>query len=135
MPCAIQHMTQDEIDGTFVLARLGYRELTLEAWRRIARAASGNVLVAHDAAGRPRGLLIYTISGTVAGKPDLRVERLIAFDMLDAGRVASALVDEVMKLATRRRCASLSLVVPLDAPDATAALVLTSPVASLHQVI
>ncbi len=133
--CVIQHMTAAEVDGAFVLARLGYRDLTLDGWRRIAAAAAGHVLVAQDSAGRARGLLIYTISNTVAGKPDLRVERLIAFDMLDAESVASALLDEVMQLAARRECASLSLAVPLDAPDATAAVVLASPVASLHQVI
>lgn len=132
---AVHPMTPGEIDGTYVLARLGYRDLALESWRAIAGRAAGNVLVAHDGRNRPRGLLIYTISSTVAGKPDLRVERLIAFDMIDAAAVADALVREVMKLAERENCASFSLVAPLDAPETAAAIVLASPVATLHQVI
>lgn len=130
----VHPMTADEIDGAYVLARLGYRDLAWQTWRDIARAALGHVLLAHDHAGRPAGLLIYTISSTVAGRPDLRVERLIAFGLLDAQKVADALVRAVMAIAKRENCASFSLISPLDEPDETAAIVLASSVATLHQV-
>lgn len=131
----VHPMTRDEIDGAYVLARLGYRDLPLESWREMADRASGRVLVARDPAGRPAGLLIYTISPTLAGKPDLRVERLIAFGLLDPQAVADALIRAVMTLAARECCASFSLATPLDAPESAAALVLASPVSTLHQVI
>lgn len=131
----VHPMTPDEIDGAYVLARLGYRDLALETWRGIAHQAAGQVLIADDGAGRPAGLLIYAISPTLAGKPDLRVERLVAFGLLDARCVADALVREVMTIAERTDCASFSLATPLDAPEAAAALVLASPVATLHSVV
>ncbi|MFT3809875.1 MAG: hypothetical protein QM698_08140 [Micropepsaceae bacterium] len=128
-------MTPDEIDGAYVLARLGYRDLALETWRDIAHRASGRVLIAREGDGRASGLLIYAISPTLAGRPDLRVERLIAFGLLDARKVADALLREVMTIAERRNCASFSLATPLDAPETAAALVLASPVATLHSVV
>ena len=128
-------MTTDEVDGAYVLARLGYRGLALDTWREIARQAAGRVLIARDDAGRPAGLLIYAISPTFAGRPDLRVERLVAFGLLEARTVANALIREVMTIAERTDCASFSLATPLDAPEMAAALVLASPVATLHSVV
>lgn len=128
-------MTTDEVDGAYVLARLGYRGLALDTWREIAHKAAGRVLIARDGVGHPAGLLIYAISPTFAGKPDLRVERLVAFGLLDARSVADALVREVMTIAERTDCASFSLSTPLDAPETAAALVLASPVATLHSVV
>lgn len=131
----IHPMAPDEVDGAYVLARLGYRDLQLEDWRAIAAHAAGNVLLARDPAGRPAGLLIYAISPTLAGKPDLRVERLVAVGLLDPRAVADALIRAVMALARQEDCASFSLATPLDAPASAAALVLASPVSTLHQVI
>ena len=65
----------------------------------------------------------------------MRVERLVAFGLLDAETVAGSLIREVMSIAEREDCASFSLATPLDAPETAAAIVLASPVATLHRVV
>lgn len=137
---AIQHLRADQVDQAFVLARLGYANLDIAAWRDMAAAtigrnsATGSILFAQDEGSRARGLLIYSIAPTVAGKPSLRVERLVAFGVMDPQPVADALLGEVMRVARLKDCESFSLMAPLDAPDDASALVLASPVSVLHRV-
>ena len=137
---ALHHLEAGDIDKAFILARLGYRDLTIEAWRNMAAATldqppgGSGILFAQTAAGHAKGLLLYTIAPTVAGKPSLRVERLIAFDLIDPGAVADALVAEVLRIARLRDCETFSLVAPLDTPTDASALVLASPVSVLHKV-
>lgn len=136
----LHHLEAGEIDKAFVLARLGYRYLTLDAWRSMALAtldagsSAGSILMAQDKAARAKGLLIYAILPTVAGRPCLRVERLIAFDLLDPKPIADALVSEVLGIAVAQKCESFSLVAPLDAPASTTAMVMASSVSIFHQV-
>ena len=137
---ALHHLEAADIDKAFILARLGYRDLTIEAWRQMAMAilaqpadASG-ILFAHTAAGHASGLLLYTIGPTLAGTPSLHVERLIAFDLIDPRAVADALVAEVLAIARRRECQTFSLEAPLDTPTDASALMLASPVSVLHKV-
>ncbi len=137
---AIHDLRPDEIDKAYILARLGYRDLGIAAWRDMAEATlghtdtAGSVLFAQDQDKRARGLLIYKIAPTVAGKPSLRVERLVAFDLMDPQLVADAMLAEVMRLARLKDCGSFSLVSPMDAATDPAALVLASPVSVLHRV-
>ncbi len=129
-----------EVDQTFVLARLGYPEMTPVQWRDItARTlgkpdSEGGILVETDAGGRHRGLLVYAISPSVTGRQCLHVERLIAFDILEPQAIADRLIAEVLRLAEIQDCDCLSLVVPLNAGSGPAALVLASEVAQLHKV-
>lgn len=136
----LHHLEAGDVDKAFILARLGYRDLTIETWRKMAaatlgqRAGGSGILFAHTQAGQAKGLLLYTIAPTLSGQPSLRVERLVAFDLLDPQTVADALVAEVLSIARRRNCATFSLVAPLDTPSDASALVLASPVSVLHNV-
>lgn len=136
----IQHLKAEDVDKAFVLARLGCRDLPIADWRKMATAAiarqasAGRILFAQDNDQRARGLLIYAIAPTVSGKPSLRVERLIAFDLIDPQPVADALVEEVIRVARQKDCESFSLVEPLEAPANASALVLSSPVSVLHRI-
>ncbi len=136
----IQHLRVEEVDKAYVLARLGYRTLDIAAWREMAAATiahdagQGSILFAQDGESRARGLLIYSITPTVAGKPSLSVERLVAFGVMDPQPVADALLAEVMRVARLKDCESFSLVTPLDVPADASALVLASPVSVLHRV-
>lgn len=137
---AIHHLRPAEVDKAYVLASLGYRSLDVSAWRRIVETnvnssrTSERILFAQDEGGRPRGLLVYSILPTLAGTLSLRVERLIAFDLMDPSPVAGALVTEVMRLARDHDCESFSLLSPLDTPSSTPAMVIGSPVSILHRV-
>ena len=136
----IHHLEADDIDKAFVLARLGYHNLPIANWRKMAAAAisgagkGGQILFAQDEEHRARGLLIYAITPTISGSPCLSVERLVAFDLIDPQPVADALANEVMRVAREKRCGSFSLVAPLEVPSAASAQVLTSPVAVLHRI-
>lgn len=136
----IHHLAPGEVDRAYVLARLGYPNLSVESWRKVAKAArapsdrAGGILFAQDSADRALGLLMYAIAPTMAGRPCLTLERLIAFDLIDPRPVADALVGEVLRLAQARDCESLSLVGALGAPRSDSALVLASPVSVLHRI-
>jgi hypothetical protein len=141
MACASIHaLSAAEVDTTFVLARLGYPEMTPLQWRDIAARAlrqpknPGRILVETDAGGRHRGLLVYAISPSLTGRQCLHVERLIAFDILDPQAIADRMLAEVLRLAETQDCDRLSLVVPLNAHSRPAALVLASQIAQLHKV-
>ncbi len=136
----IDRLTQGDIDSVLVLARLGYEGLTQDQWREMALRAlktppgQGGVLLARDASGRARGLVVFSICPKTSGRPSLQVERLIAFDLIDPNRIAEALMQAVLVQAEISECDSLSLVRPLGAPASDAAVVLSSGVTVLHQV-
>lgn len=135
----IRHLAADEVDRAYVLARLGYNDLSLGEWRKIAATALApdpadcRILLAWNDDDHPRGLVIYVVGHTVDAKPSLQIERLIAFDLMDARAVADALAAEVFRIARLARCTSFSLVAPLNRPADSSALVLASQVAILHQ--
>ncbi|WP_292072321.1 hypothetical protein [Brevundimonas sp. UBA7534] len=128
----VSRLVRDAIDESFVLARLGYPDLTLPAWRHAARrqldrsAATGGILIARDAAGRLNGLVLYSHSACIAAGPCVRIERLISFDVSSPRSVANKLVSEVMRLGHLAGCDSLSLVRPCRPPADTTTLVLAS---------
>jgi hypothetical protein len=141
MGCASIHsLSATEVDTTFVLARLGYPEMTPLQWRNITARilgqgeGPGRILVETDAGGRHRGLLVYAMSPSVTGRQCLHVERLIVFDILDPQAIADRLLAEVLRLAEIQDCDRLSLIVPLNAQSEPAALVLASQIAQLHKV-
>ena len=112
----VSRLARAAIDESFVLARLGYPDLTLLAWRHAARrqlnrsVATGGILSARDAAGRLNGLVLYSYSACIAAKPCVQIERLISFDVSSPRSVADTLISEVMRLGHLAGCDSLSLV-------------------------
>ncbi len=137
----IDRLTQGDIDSVLVLARLGYECLTQDQWREMASRVlanapgQGGVLLARDASGRARGLVVFSICPKTSGRPSLQVERVVAFDLMDPNRIAQALMQAVLEQAEVSDCDSLSLVRPLSAPASDAAMILSSGVTVLHQVL
>lgn len=135
----VSRLARNEIDETFVLARLGYPDLTLAGWRSIALrqldhpSPIGGILLARDTAQSLKGLLLCSRSICIAAKPSVQIERLISFDISDPGSVAAALVAEVLKLGFHHGCDSISLAHPLVPPSTATAIVLASDTAVLCQ--
>lgn len=133
---SIKMLSTDDIDEAYVLARLCDAGLTLKAWRakvllRNASPATGGVLLARDLAARPCGLVVYALTDQPDGRRSLQVEMLIGFDVLDPGRIASALIAEVVRLARAVGCETLCLMRPLGQSIEVAAQVLATGVAVL----
>lgn len=130
-----------EVDAAYALARLGYPELSLAGWRRLARhmlrpgPGRSGALTARDGAGRLNGMLIYAVDAALSGPPALRVEKLIAFDMMDACPVAEALVARALTLGRAQGCDAIALRRPLSPSAETTALIVESGAGALHQVL
>ena len=130
-----------EVDAAYAMARLGYPELSLAGWRRLARhilrcgPGRSGALTARDGAGRLNGMLIYAVDPALNGPPALRVEKLIAFDMMDAGLVAEALVARALTLGRAQGCDAIALRRPLSPSAETTALIVESGAGALHQVL
>jgi hypothetical protein len=135
----VTRLTRNAIDETFVLAQLGYPDLTLADWRSIALhqlnhpSPIGGILLARDTAQRLKGLLLCSLSICIAAKPSVQIERLISFDVSDPRSVADALVAEVLKLGSHQGCDSISLVRPLVSSATATAMVLASDAVVLCQ--
>lgn len=130
-------LTRNAIDESFVLARLGYPDLTLAGWRSIAQrqvddpAPVGGIFLARDAAQRLKGLLLWSLSVCIAARPCVQIERLISFDVSDPRHIVDALVTEALKLGSHQGCDSLSLVRPGVSPLNATAVVVASDTAVL----
>ena len=113
--------------------------MTFAGWREIAGhqlddpAPVGGILLARDAAGRLKGLLLCSLSVCIAAKPSVQIERLISFDISDPRSVADALLAEVFKLGSHKGCENICLVRPLESPAVATAQILASDVAVLCQ--
>ncbi len=143
----IAPLTPDQIDDAYVLARLGYRDLTLEDWRQKAALALASevmdcqiqnviqgMIAACNPAGRLRGLLLYTIAARIAAGPVLNIERLIAFGVLDPAPIAEALTRHVLDIAKDAGCDGFSLTAPLGSHADTMAWLQDSTTCVLHRV-
>lgn len=134
----IAPLTPDQIDEAYVLARLAYRDLTLEDWRRRATATLGShvqgMLAARNPAGRLRGLMLYSIGPSIAAGPVLNIERLIAFGVLDPAPIADALTRHVLDIAEASGCDGFSLAAPLGSRADTTAWLRESTTCVLHRV-
>lgn len=126
-----------EIDEARVLAGLGAPGLEAQAWvaaatSHVADPARGGVLIARCGNGRACGLLHYAITKEGEGRACLQVERLVAFDLTQPGRIAEALIEDAVRLGRRHGCDRLKLVQPLDGPDGASGLIMASSLAKLH---
>jgi hypothetical protein len=137
---AVGRLEAEEVDEAYVLVRLGYPDLTLEDWRRIAcvqiarEPSSGGVLAARDRTGALRGLLLYELAPGIANGPVFQIERLIGFDLMNPRAVADALTAEALRLAGEQGCGGLSLARVCEQPDQATRLVMEAGVGLLHQV-
>lgn len=130
-----------EADAAYALARLGYPELSLAGWRRLARRilrsrpGRSGALTARDGAGRLNGMLIYAVDPALNGPPTLRIEKLIAFDMMDACPVAEALVAQALTLGRAQGCDAIAVRRPLSPSAETTALIVESGAGALHRIL
>lgn len=136
---SVTPLQASEFGEALVLVRLGYAGLDEAAWRGeaadlISDPGRGGVLLARDLPGRANGLMVFGILAVPDARPCLEVRRLVAFDLMEPGVIADALIKEAVRLARLQNCDSLRLVRPLDAPSDPVALVLASGIAALHSV-
>jgi hypothetical protein len=139
MTISVSAVQPTDLDDAIVLAQLGYARFEETAWHKDLPPVGpdpgeGGVLLARDSAGRACGLMFYRIIANPDHRPSLEVTRLVAFDLMDPGLIADALVREAVRLARLQNCGTLRLVRPLDTPSDTLALVLASGVADLHSI-
>lgn len=135
----VHRLAASEADQTFALARLGYKDLTLDVWRKAAGAAAvmkpdhGGVLIAWDRNRQARGLLVYSRVPAVVGAPVLQIERLVAFDLLDPDETGKALIEAALR-HPGEAADRVSLVQAVDTrilPDR----VLSSETSVLHRIV
>ncbi|MEQ7154241.1 hypothetical protein [Brevundimonas aurifodinae] len=75
--------------------------------------------------------MVYVLTDQPDGRRSLQIEHLVGFDVLDARRVASELISEVVRLSVAVGCETLCLIRPLGQSLEVAAQVLATNVAVL----
>lgn len=125
-----------EADRAFALMRLDAPDLTLAGWRAAARGpvAQGRVLAAWDGP-LLKGLAFHSLATGPDGAPMPRIDRLIAFDMIDPRAVAVALVAELFRRGPAQGSHGLGVTARCDRPDQAVTLALDHGAGSLHRMI
>lgn len=134
-PLALRPLEADQIDAAFVLMRLDSPDLMLDDWRREAGAlvAAGGVLAAWDGATL-KGLAFHGVARRPCGETLTRIDRLIAFDVIDPRPVADALVAELARRGLSEGREALGVAARCDLPDEAVTLALCNGAGSLHRV-
>lgn len=137
MAIVVMPLQTHEFDDGLVLAQLGHARSGAAVWRSelqafAKRPVDGGVLLARNETGRACGLILYRIITTPPDQPSVQVLRLVAFDLMDPGPIADALVKEAFRLARAQGCRTLRVVQPLSHSADIRLLVLKSAVAELH---
>lgn len=116
---AVERLGRDQIHAVYPLIREAIPGLTLQAWLRFARGATGQkrggqsgVVVARRI-GRdyPSGLFCYRVERDPALDKVLVAEHFVALDLLHPAAVIDALVHELDELAARLGCTAIRSVV------------------------
>lgn len=125
-----------EADSAFALMRLDTPDLSLADWRAAAAGpvAQGRVLAAWDGP-LLKGLAFHSLSTGPDGAPVTRLDRLIAFDMMDPRAVAVALVAELFRRGPTPGPHGLGVTAHCDLPDQAVTLALGHGAGSLHRMI
>ena len=112
---SVARLTSADIDEAFGLARLAFCDLTPGRWRQLARRwstgeqATAGALLARDAAGRLVGLAPYAVRSDLCPGKTLWVEKVVAFALVDAEPVVTALADGLRALARAQGCHRLKV--------------------------
>lgn len=134
-PLVLRPLGADQIDAAFVLMRLDAPDLALDDWRREAAplVAAGGVLAAWDGATL-KGLAFHGVARRPCGEALTRIDRLIAFDVIDPRPVADALVAELARRGLSQGREALGVAARCDLPDEAVTLALCNGAGSLHRV-
>lgn len=134
-PLTLRPLDVDQIDAAFVLMRLDSPDLALDDWRREARTlvAAGGVLAAWDGSAL-KGLAFHGVARRPCGEALTRIDRLIAFDVIDPRPVADALVAELARRGLSEGREALGVAARCDLPDDAVTLALCNGAGSLHRV-
>ncbi len=134
-PLDLRPLRADQIDAAFVLMRLDTPDLTLEDWRREARplVAAESVLAAWDGPTL-KGLAFHGVGRRPCGETLTRIDRLIAFDVIDPRPVADALVADLARRGLSEGREALGVAARCDMPDEAVTLALCNGAGSLHRI-
>lgn len=132
---SLRALSAAEVDTAFVLMRLDAPDLTLDDWRIVAArpVARGRILAAWDGA-LLKGLAFHSPAAAPDGETLTRIDRLIAFDMIDPRAVADALVAELARRGLAEGREGLGVAARCDRPDQAVTLALSHGAGSLHRI-
>ena len=111
--CTAQPLAAEQIDQAFPLVRLLAPTLSLEHWRRYARAMTqphsaaagrGGIVVLADAAGYLFGLFSYVDRLDLLHGPTLQVDNLVIPHLLECRQATQVLEREMRDIARRFDC-------------------------------
>ncbi len=111
--CTAKPLAPEQIDQAFPLVRLLAPTLSLEHWRRYARAmmqpptatgGCGGIIVLADAAGYLFGLFSYVSRLDLLHGPTLQVDDLVVPHLVECGQATQVLEREMRDIARRFDC-------------------------------
>lgn len=129
----------EEVDEALVLAQLIDPSLGIDAWRADATAVSASggresIVLARQGDGPLCGLAWYRLDDFGSDRPTLQLLKLVAFDLTQPGRIAAALVSEILARARDQGCAAVRIEAGLTDPSRVLDLAMAGGFCRLHSV-